>query len=379
MTVNLKTTTALVGVSLLMAASAQAGGIGRSESPYAILWEQGNYAEFSLGNVSPDISGSLGGGMLQSGDMMGTYGQVGFGFKYALNEQLDLAFVFDQPVGANTGYPGDGMYPLRGTWANIDSNAISALARYRFNDNWSVLGGVKVQRTEGQVSLSMPSDRSSAATIVSSYTPNAYYMSTSTETDLGYILGAAYERPDIALRVALTYQSAITHKFDARETGAFYGGMTYNTIFETEVPQSITLDFQSGVAADTLVFGSIRWREWSVFEIYPTAFRQFNIGPLDAYPEDVTTYTLGVGRKFNENWSGAISVAYEGSHNQPTGNLGPKDGLRSLTVGASYTMDNIKITGGVTYAEIGDANTTLGAQFRDSDALGFGLKVGYSF
>ncbi len=47
----------------------------------------------------------------------------------------------------------------------------------------------------------------------------------------GYLLGAAYEIPDIALRVALTYESKTKHKFKDN-TGSN---------FTVEIPQAVTL------------------------------------------------------------------------------------------------------------------------------------------
>lgn len=349
---------------------AQAGGVERAFSPYAILWEKGNYAELSFGNVSPNVSGSVGGGAVVSGDMAGDYNQFGLGVKYALTEQLDLAVVLDQPMGADVDYPAGTGYPLAGSNAEVDSTALTGMLRYKFNDAFSVHGGVKIQRSKGNVALSLPGGA-----------PVDYMMSTSTETDVGYLLGVAYERPEIALRVALTYQSAITHAFEAVETIPGFG--TFNTAFETEVPQQVTLDFQSGVAEDTLVFGSIRWREWTAFDITPTMYTTA-VAPGTAlvdYDDDVVTWTLGVGRRFNENWAGSIALGYEKSNGTPTGNLGPHDGMKSVTIGVAYTQDNLRISGGVSYVKIGDATTNppINGNFTDNEAIGVGIKVGYSF
>lgn len=374
---NMKRGTALAGALVAMAGVAQAGGIERSHTPYAILWENGNYAELSFGNVNPTIEGrhSLAG---PSGDMTNSYNAIGLGLKYAYTDRFDLAVVFDQPVGADLTYPSNTMYPLRGSTAEVKSNAITALARYKFDGGFSVHGGVKVQRTDGEVDLRIPVGTAGGAL------PGGYKMKTSTETDVGYIIGAAYEKPEIALRVALTYQSAITHKFSAAETVL---GSTYNTNFETEVPQSVTLDFQSGVAADTLVFGSIRWRDWSQFKIAPTVYGApqaaggLGAGTLVDYSDDVVTWTLGLGRKFTDNFSGAISFAYEDKSGKPTGNLGPHDGMKSVTIGGTYTHENMKITAGVSYVKVGDVTTKtpIAGRFTDNSAVGVGIKVGYSF
>lgn len=368
----------------LSAAAANAGGIERSHSPYAILWEKGNYVELGFGRIMPDVTGvrpvapnvSLG-----SGSILEDYSQVSLSIKYAITPDLDLAVVIDQPIGADIAYPtgiisGPAPYPIAGSNAEVNSNAITALLRYRIDERWSVHGGLKAQRTEGQVQLFNPA-----------FPGGEYTAETSSETDLGFLIGAAYEIPDIALRVALTYQSAIKHDFDAVERlpGA---AVTQNTSFEIEVPQSLTLDFQSGVAQDTLVFGSVRWREWGAFDITPPFYSSFGSSDpqnpdnsLVAYPRNIVTLNLGVGRRFTENFSGSISVGYEKSNDFRTSNLGPHNGLKSVTLGGSWTQDNWKITGGVTYAKFGDADTyaPVSGEFRDNDTVAVGIKVGYAF
>ena len=61
-------------------------------------------------------------------------------------------------------------------------------------------------------------------------------------------------------------------------------------------------------------------------------------------------------------------------------NLGPIDGFSSISVGATYIADNMKITDGIRYAKLGNATTTtIGSSFSGNDAIAVGLKVGYSF
>ncbi|SOC04655.1 outer membrane protein transport protein [Phaeovulum vinaykumarii] len=221
-------------------------------------------------------------------------------------------------------------------------------------------------------------------------------MSTSTETDVGYIVGVAWEKPEIAARVALTYNSKITHDFDATETtlaplpGLAAG--TYNTAFSTNVPQSVNLEFQSGIAKDTLLFGSVRWVDWSDFVIRPTTYVGAINGLVTAgaipagtnrnlvdYNKSTITYTLGLGRKFNETWSGAVIASYEPQGNSPTGNLGPHDGMAALGVAATWKHENVKVTGMVRYVSIGDATTQQGARFSGNSGWGAGVRVGISF
>lgn len=345
----------------LGAGAAQAGGIERSGQSVAVLFEKGSYLEFSLGAASPDVSGTVAGGALSSGDMAPGYGNFTLSYKMALRENLDLAIILDQPVGANVAYPaGSAPYPFAGATADVDSLAVTALLRYRLPSNISLIGGLRAQSVSGKVAIP---------------TIGNYSMSTDTDHKFGYVVGVAWEKPEIAARVALTYNSAITQTLTAHESFS-----PVPTSFETEIPQSMNLEFQTGVAADTLVFGSVRWVDWSKFDITPPAFFAATGSSLASLQSDYISYTLGVGRKFNEQWSGAVIVGYEGATGDLQGNLGPTDGYRSIGLAATYTQDNFKITGGVRYVDIGDATTkAIGAKFTDNSAVAAGLRVGFSF
>lgn len=362
------TTAATVAVT---AAAAHAGGVERSTQSVAILFEQGRYAEFSMGYFSPDVSGSLLGavGPFPAGsatdNMAAEYTSLSFGYKAPLSDKLDLAIIIDEPIGAKVRYPGPFggyPYPLAGTTADLTSDAITALLRYKLPRNFSVYGGLRYQTVKGVVSIPF----------VGAPGPG-YTLETNHDSELGYVVGFAWEKPEIAARIALTYNSSITHTLQSVETGPTPGVGS----FETEVPQSLNLEFQTGIAKDTLLFGSVRWVEWSAFEIDPDGYPLAD--PLVAYPEDRISYNLGVGRRFTENWSGAITIGYEPSDGEVTGNLGPTDGMKSVGLAATYTIDKLKITGGVRYVEIGDATTSIGAAFEDNSGIGVGLRVGYTF
>jgi long-chain fatty acid transport protein len=348
----------MIATAALVAAAtgAQAGGVERSSQSVAILFEQGRYAELSFGHFDPSVSGRLGGVGASSGDMSGSYNTWSLGYKMDIGDRMAFAMILDQPIGADIDYPTGTGYPLAGSTAKLTSSAITALLRYKFENNVSVYGGLRYETVHGEVFLP----------IVGSYRLDTNY-----DSELGYVVGVAWEKPEIAARVALTYNSAITHSLESVEFGALAG------TFDTEIPQSLNLEFQTGIAKDTLLFGSIRWQEWKAFVINPPFYPPTT--NLVDYASNRTTYNLGLGRRFNENWSGAVTVGYEKSDGAITGNLGPTDGFKSVGLAATYTMDNVKITGGVRYVDIGDANASIGGQFRDNSGVGIGLRVGYTF
>ncbi len=355
----------LTGIALTTSAlgtTAIAGGIERTGNPASILFNEGNYLEFAIGSVDPSVSGvtTVPFGPFPAGTESGTitdsFVNYSLGYKHQLNDKLSLAFNLKNPVGADVEYAEGTGYFFAGSSATIDSRALTGLLRYNFTDRFSVYGGITLQELEGEV-------RIRALAVLPTYD-----LDVGSDTAVGYVAGLAYEIPDIALRVALTYESEIEHSFDDN----------LGASFDVVIPQAVTLDFQTGVSPSTLVFGSVRWREWTAFDVSPPDFAPFN--PIASGTSDVYTYTLGVGHKFNDNWSGALILGHERDQGDIVGNLSGTDGYNSLTLALTYTQDNWKITGGVTYAEIGSATTsTIGSDFSDNDVMGFGIKVGYSF
>jgi hypothetical protein len=55
--------------------------------------------------------------------------------------------------------------------------------------------------------------------------------------------------------------------------------------------------------------------------------------------------------------------------------------MKSIGLAATYTMDNMKISGGVRYVEIGDATTKppISGNFTGNSGVGVGIKIGYTF
>ena len=355
-----------VGAALMLTTTAAtAGGIDRSGQSIGAIFEDGKYVELSYGYVTPSVDGTVGAGTVSSGNVAPAYGSAGLAFKTDIDDKVSLALIVDQPFGADVaysdtdpGYPTDGL--PTGTHAQVKTTAITAVGRYKFNENLSVHFGPRYLTASGEYSRrfnigGVPFD---AATYDTTYESGS---------GTGYVAGVAYERKDIAMRVALTYSSAIDLTLAASEGGNLTATM----------PESVNLDFQTGVAADTLVFGSVRWAGWSEGHITDP-----NVGELVSWDEDVVTYTLGVGRKFSDSFSGALSASYEEAQGGTSSNLSPTDGYTSVSVGGTYTMGNgVELTGGVRYVMAGDTITDVpvSAEFADNSAVAIGLKVAYTY
>ena len=368
----------LAGAALLAStAIASAGGIERTGFTTGILFEEGTYVELSYGSISPSVTGNVTGvPAVASGDISPTYNSVSLGYHQDITDALSFSLVIDEPVGADVAYPTGTGYPFAGSTAELSSRQITAALRYELNDNFSVYGGIRGVQVSGDVYVSTPLF--------------AYALSAESDYELGYMVGAAYERPDIAMRIALTYFSEVDLSLSGVESPAGAGtpeaailAVAPATTFNNTLPQSVLLEAQSGIAANTLLFGSIRWTNWDGYAITPNAYPTPS-GNLVDYDQDVWTYSLGIARRLNENWAVSATLGYEAEQDGFSGNLGPTDGFTSIGLGAEYTQGNMSIAAGVRYVMIGDANTILAAgpvtsDFYDNGVVAFGLRVGFNF
>ena len=356
---------AAAGLLALSAGAVTAGGIDRSRLNYGILFEKGTYVELGFSHVSPSVTGTypLAFGGTSTDDMAGSYNTFSLSYKQDLNDRLSLGLFINTPYGANASYTAG---PYNGLQAEWKSTQIAGILRYEATPAISVYGGLRYLRSKAQIQIPAALARFN------------YAAEGSTE-DFGYIVGAAYEKPEIALRVGLTYESEINHDFPTHETGAPFGPAGRDTTTQIKMPQTLTLDFQSGIAKDTLLFGSIRWSEWSVWKVRPPGWGGLTGQDITGFDDDVLSWQLGVGRRINENWSVFARAGYEESKGGVASRLSPTDGQTSFGIGGSYTKDNIKVTAGVEYVKLGDAIDGSGTVFAGSEAIGFGVSVGYRF
>ena len=364
----LLTTACLLAVPL----AAQAGGLEKSGQPVTLLFEKGDLVQLELAHGIPTVTGvdSFG---TDSDDAAKDFWRYGGGIKMDLNDKWSGALIIDEPYGADLTYA-PGSFAFGGTFADFHSVEATALARYKLNNNFSIYGGLRAARFGGD-----------AATMGAAYGPiSGYSFEGDDDWGLGYVVGVAFEIPEKAVRVALTYGSAIDFELDSTETfPAAVGGMLFKGVTEISMPKSVNLDFQTGIAPQTLLFGSMRWTNYEGWEVRAPGLAENFDATLASKDYNIWNYKLGVGRQFTEHWAGAVHAIYEPSINKTLGPLNPTDGAFGLGVGGSYTTDSgIKIAGGVEYRWLGDSDIQgrfASAKFRDNYGLGMGLTLSVPF
>ena len=360
--------TALMGLS----SAANAGGLDLSGQSIGFIFNEGTVAELGFGIVSPRLSGNdsalFGGGA--SGNIGSNTTVPMLSFKHDFTDRLSFGIIYEKPFGSEVTYDATSL-AFGGTNASATSQSVTGVLRFKLTDRISVHGGARWQTADADFNLSG-----------GIYGPfSGYSARMNKDSGFGYVVGAAFEIPEYFIRASLTYNSAIRHTFDTVETTAL--GSVQSQV-DTETPQSINLEFTSGIAPGTFVFGGVRWVEWSALQFAPPVLSAASPDPLVDF-NDTTTISLGIGHQFNENWTALASVIYEPGTNPRTTPLTPVDGFYGGSLGVVYTRGNTQLHANVTATFLNDTTPFVGAlgttvsSFSDNTSVAAGLKLVQKF
>ena len=435
---KLKTLTTAMILATVPMTGAFAAALDRSGQSISAFLQPGNYFEAGISVLDPNVSGKVRNGYtpnaalpassagLQNtsvGEMAGDYYFPSAALKLQVTDNFSFGLIYDQPFGAEAEYstgtqkttalPGP-LAPLgnqgafhngtEGTSVEVKSQSISMLFGYQPTENFNFYAGPVYQTIKGDVQLRGLAYGGNA-------TFGGYNASIKETGDVGWLAGAAYQIPEIALKASVTYRSEIDHKTTVDESSIAALGQNAGTLIninnglgKTEIttPQSVNLDFQTGIMANTVAFANVRWVNWKDFSIRPYAFGKAAEHPLVAastgkqdgfdlvaYTDDQWSANVGVGRKLNDQWAGNVSVGWDSGAGNPVTTLGPTEGYWNLGLGAQFSpTPQTFIAGGVKYFWLGDAKAQSAAQFdtanyvaefKDNHAIAYGLKMGYKF
>ena len=407
----------LIGLCALFASTANhAAALDQSGQSILAFLENGNYVEVSATAVDPDISGKIRNRPelvndpqnLNSGNMGNSFQYYAAALKLQLTDRISFGLLYDQPFGADITYPmqsnntfSDNEFTQQGTSVNVDTESISMIFGVSPFSNFQLYGGAVYQSVKGDVALRGNSYSEAF---------NGYDAKFKQDHAVGWLAGLSYQIPDIALKAAVTYRSKIDHDMQVTET-MFGQPLEVTTPSKTKIstPQSVSLDFQTGVYKDTLAYTNVRWVNWKDFHIRPTQFgavTEYLTGlisegtytggfDLDSYQKDQWMANVGIGHQFSEKWSASTEVSWDSGTGDPASTLNPTQGSWGLGVGVQFNpAPNYFIAGGIKYFWLGDVVAEDGtyyipvagikpiaeqADFKDNSAIGYGLKIGYRF
>ncbi|MCH7394878.1 outer membrane protein transport protein [Acinetobacter dispersus] len=469
-------------LATLPATGVFAAALDRSGQSMSAFLQPGNYFEAGISILDPTVKGKEAGDTATQrkiGDMGDDYLFPSAALKLQLTDKFSFGLLYDQPFGADAKYTGNNVFvanandgvlsaksidsivtkravaalqaqnipvndqtlaaakaqvqgspqfqQLAGalnaakgylgsstgsnnTQVEVDTQNLSFVFGYQPTKNFNFYAGPAIQTIKGNVSL-----RGEAYSVY-----NGYDAKIKETTGVGWLAGAAYQIPEIALKASVTYRSEIDHDVKAQEDlsllafpalpgvlaglglnpGQLAAGLAEDKKTKITTPQSVNLDFQTGIMANTVAFANVRWVNWKDFSIQPYKFGVLSqqVGGLIGrpngfnlveYSDDQWSVNAGVGRKLSEQWAGNVSVGWDSGAGNPVTTLGPTEGYWNVGVGLQYSPTPATfIAGGVKYFWLGDAKAQTGAQaggndyvaeFEDNKAIAYGLKIGYKF
>ena len=369
---------AVAGV--LVASAAQAGGLERSGYNIDLLFDPSDYAaEATATYVNPQrklknvedtdtantdiLGGTFGGGNLNyrpsTADDTESYWAPRIGVKAALGDSIDCMADYSQPWGAHTNPGKNWAGANNNIETKVESDNYAATCSYKWEMGpgyFRVIGGGFYQEVGGFKER-----------LVQDYTFAPFPLSTFSgvgrleleDSGWGWRTGVAYEIPEYAMRASLVYNSAVdlddlSGFIDLRQLAfpnpfpvgpPLITGTKYDVRGSASMPDSLELKVQSGIAPGWLAFGSIKWTDWSQLQV--VTFCPATISPttpctsLDLLYRDGWTVTGGIGHKFNDQWSGAVSLTWDRGTSQ---GYGAQTDTWLLGTGVSYTpTENVEL------------------------------------
>ena len=321
------------GLSLvaLSAGIAQAGGFELQTLDTSAMYEAGGYASFSTAQINSNLGGQVGNGpktktlrdqSLTNFTLKSDVGVVGVGLSSYRSGSIQMS---GENSYATTYAPS----------ADADLDSLTLMATYSLSDEISILGGV-TQNTLKAFTLN---------TLASGAVGTPYQINSGTST--GYVIGAAYSIPDIALRAELLYQPSSALTTD----GTFAGDALTASI---KRPETLTLNFQTGIAEGTLLTASVHNAKWSAAPV--TVDTIVDAADINETFDDSTKYSVGLARKLSNKW--AISAGYsreEGGGSEASSLFTLSNGSQAFSLGARYTLsETMNISFGVSHSIFGD-------------------------
>ncbi|WP_168525784.1 outer membrane protein transport protein [Acinetobacter sp. A3] len=371
-----------------------AAGLERSNQSIQAFFEKGNYAEVSMLQVNPNVSGkvqpvsSVGSPEFSTGDMVNKQHYFQAALKLQPHPQISVALLFDQPFFTDVGYQFKTTHPSSEIAdVEFDSNNMTALVGFQPNANWNLFTGVSYQSFSGNLRIGTHVD-------------NIYFdydVHFPKDHAWGWLAGISYQLPEYAFTTAITYRSKIKHHTNASES--FLGfpleiAPQHATTIQT--PESINFDFHTGLPAQNFLYASLRWVNWQDFEIQPSQYAamlqqvpNMNLNLID-YQKNQWSARLGVAHQWSPKWITAVEGLWDSGAGNPASSFNPVDGYLGLGTGLIYNFTpKTFVISGIHYLYFNQPKNAQGSsllsqsshfsQLEERDAWIYHLKLAHRF
>lgn len=354
---KIKATITAAFAVFLTSTAASAGGLERGGYNIDLLFDPSTYAaEAAATYVNPqreldnvvDVNpangiGSNGAGAGQTNGVGETEGYwvPRIGVKAGFGDSVDCMADYSQPWGAHTKPGANWMGANDNIETKVESDNYAATCSYKWNmgkGQFRIIGGAFYQEVGGFKERLVAPDFAVPGNGVGRLELEG--------SGWGWRTGIAYEIPEYAMRASLVYNSAVDlDNLDGFIDLTQVGLTKYDVSGSASMPDSLELKVQSGIAPDWLAFGSVKWTDWSQLQVLRFCPGSVSLATpctsLDLLYRDGWTVSGGVGHKFNDQWSGAVSLTWDRGTSH---GYGTQTDTWTLGTGVSYApTENVEL------------------------------------
>lgn len=163
-----------------------------------------------------------------------------------------------------------------------------------------------------------------------------------------------------------------------------------------QTPESINLDFQTGLPSQNFLYASLRWVNWQDFEIQPTQYAamlqqvpNMNLNLID-YQKNQWSVRLGLAHQWSPKWITAVEGLWDSGAGNPASSFNPVDGYLGLGTGLIYNFTpKTFVISGIHYLYFNQPKNAQGSSFlsqnshfsqlEERDAWIYHLKLAHRF
>lgn len=356
-------------------ALAYAGGFDNSGRPFDIIFGDDNELLFNFKYVQPLIDLSvrreLGQGRamprVSVDEIVADYEDVLVGVRWHMSDDVDCAIQWEQPFRFQTAYPDDSL-SYQEDAGDASSQVPAPIDSEYSSQSFTMACRIGIKFTHEADSFS--SSRLSFIVGPKYQFIDGRFSSDLTDYDLGdqdnysaqlngskewaYLLGLAYEIPELAFRLSIFFHNQVEHSLKGYVQAPapdLSGVLSSSLRAKTITPKALNLRLQSGIAENWLAFVNLRWGDWSsVDEIVVQAGALSQ--QLSLFANDTLNYEIGLATRINDrlNLGGQFASLIE--LNEPglpdklsgTNLRNPQADRYSMSFGGNYLVsERIKV------------------------------------
>lgn len=387
----------LFWMGVAFSGSGFAAAFEQSSQSIQILFYDQNYVEMSAAHIQPDVTGKIvrTESMFEDGIQDDSTGQLvkdqwggNASVKLQVAPDWSIAILYDRPFGMDAQYyyqpTQDHQHQFsESATIQFNSHTLSTVVGFQPTVNWHLYSGVALQRFSGELGI----------TGVKYDFLDGYQVHFKPETSFGWLAGISYSIPEYYFRASLTYRSPIQHKHKTEES--IETGLSQSDYSTIRTPESVNLDFNTGLSTRSFAYVSLRWVNWPEFVVQPPELNVIaKLAALDLhlidYQDQQWSGKVGLGYRLYPNWTPLLEYLWDSGTGNPASTLNPSDGYWGIGLGHLYKIQETwDIATGLYYLKFQKPKISTSesitsqisglSAISDNSAWIVGLKLGYHF